>query len=144
MSISSRSNELKVTGNRTTYQPVVLSDASVFDMATHWYTLDEIADRFNVSKNTILEHHHQAFLDGKDQGMRKPRMLLDKILSDFAGEDINFARPDVPTHNLLKAIEVHARKYEGYGQKTVVEHTGNAGTYDGVESKPIIIERPAE
>lgn len=146
MTISSRdglSTALKVGGNRTTYQPLDMSDASVFDMARHWYTLDEIAATFNVSNNTVLDKHGDAFRSGKDNAMRKPRMLLDKIFEDFSDPDINFARADCPTQHLLKAIELHGKKYEGLGQKTIVEHQ-NAGAYDKVESKPEIIERPAD
>lgn len=157
MSISSRegaesftprlSTETKVVGrNNLKYQPVPMTDESVYDLARHWYTLEEIAARFNVAENTVLHHHGDAFRLGKQDGMMKPRMLLNKILSDFAGTDgdgVNFARPDVPTHNLLKAIELHAKKYEGMGSKQTVVHEGKVG-YDAVESQPLIIEKPAD
>lgn len=147
MSISSReglSTETKVTGNRTTYQPLAMSDASVHDMARHWYTLEEIAARFNVAENTVLSKHGEAFRAGKADGMQKPRMLLDNILKGFMElTPVELTRPDVPTHNLLKAIELHAKKYEGLGSKQTVVHEGRVG-YDAVESKPVIIEKPDE
>lgn len=148
MSISSReglSLTTKVAPN-SKYKPVQMTDESVYDMARHWYTVEEVAARFNVAEKTLLEHHGDAFRQGKAEGMQKPRMLLNKILSDFAGTDgdgVNFARPDVPTHNLLKAIELHAKKYEGLGAKTTVVHEGKVG-YDAVESQPLIIEKPAD
>lgn len=117
------SNTLKVSGNRTTYKPVQMTDASVCDLARHYYTLEEIADRFGVSNKTVLDLHGDAFRTGKDTAMQKPRMLLSKIFNDFSHEDLNFARPDVPVHNLLKAIELHAKKYEGMGQKQEIQHT---------------------
>lgn len=138
------STSLKVTGNRTTYEPLELSDASVYDMARHWYTMDEIAERFSVTKQTLIDKHFDAFQRGKAEGFNKPRMLLNKILTDFLGEDgepVNFARPDVPVHNLLKAIELHAKKYEGLGSKQTIVHEGKV-SYDGVETKPVIIDKP--
>jgi len=148
MSISSRpdlSTSLKVSGNRTNYKPVEMTDESVFDLARHYYTLDEIAARFGVSNHTVLEHHGDAFREGKHNAMQKPRMLLNKIFDDFMGSDgdtVNFARPDVPVHNLLKAIELHAKKYEGMGSKQTIEHKGL--NYDSVESQVEVIERPVE
>lgn len=127
----------------TKYEPLNMSDESVYNLAQHYYTAQEIADRFKVNVTTMLALHGDAFHKGKDEAFNKPRMLLAKILSDFASPDINFSRMDVPTSTLLKAIELHAKKYEGLGQKTEVHHTG-AVPYDKVESSPQIIERPEE
>lgn len=135
------STALKVTGNRTTYEPLELSDASVYDMARHWYTMEEIAERFNVSNQTIIDKHLAAFQLGKAEGMNKPRMLLNKILSDFTDEELNFANPNIPVSTLLKAIELHAKKYEGMGSKQTIVHEGKV-SYDGVETKPVIIDKP--
>jgi hypothetical protein len=140
-----RSLETKVAPN-SKYKPLQMTDESVYDMARHWYTVEEVAARFHVSEVTLLQHHGDAFRQGKAEGFQKPRMLLNKILSDFAGTDgdgVNFARPDVPVHNLLKAIELHAKKYEGLGSKQTIVHEGKM-SYDAVESKPVIIEKPAE
>lgn len=125
----------------TKYKPIEMTDDSVYDMAAMYYTVDQIAERFNVSKPTVLRLHGEAFNRGKENASSLPRMLLKKIMTDFSAPDINFARMDVPTGTLLKAIDLHARKYEGLGQKTEVHHTGNV-PYDAVESKPTIIERP--
>lgn len=137
------STERKGGGNRTTYNPLEMSDISVYEMARHWYSLSEVAEAFNVSVGTILDKHGDAFRAGKLNGMNKPRMLLNKILSDFMDNEgnINFARPDVPIHNLLKAIELHAKKYEGMGSKQTVVHESKTA-YDAVESLPVIIEKP--
>lgn len=136
------SSKLKITANYTKYRPLELTDESVFELARHWFTLEEIAHTFNVTKNTIINRHGDAFRRGKQEGMQKPRVLLDNILKGFAGlSPSELTRPDVPVHNLLKAIELHARKYEGLGSKQTIVHEGKLD-YDKVESKPVIIERP--
>lgn len=138
-----RALEIKVRPN-SKYKPLEMTDEAVFDMARHWYTTAEIADRFNVSETTLLTHHGDAFRAGKAEGFTKPRMLLDNILKGFAQlTPTELTRPDVPTHNLLKAIELHAKKYEGLGAKTTVVHEGKVG-YDAVESQPLVIEKPDE
>lgn len=126
----------------TKYRPIEMTDESVYDFATMYYTAEQIAERFGVSKTTLLALHGEAFNAGRDNCSQKPRQLLAKIFRDFSADDINFARVDVPTNTLLKAIELHAKKYEGLGQKTEVHHTGNVPGYDKVESAPQIIERP--
>ena len=125
----------------TKYKPLELSDESVYDDARHFYTLEEIADRYNVSISTVRSLHGEAFQAGKDNSSTLPRILLAKIFKDFSDPEINFSRMDVPTGTLLKAIELHGKKYEGMGMKTEVHHTGKIA-YDGVESAPEIIERP--
>lgn len=135
------SSSIKIHPN-SKYRPLQMTDESVFDMARHWYTADEIAARFSVSTQTLLAKHGDAFRNGKAEGMQKPRMLLDNILKGFSGfTPAELVRPDVPVHNLLKAIELHAKKYEGLGSKQTIVHEGNL-SYDKVESKPIILERP--
>lgn len=134
----------------TKYAPVELCDDVVYDYAQHYYTIQEIADRFNITASTLLALHGDAFHAGKDAAFTKPRMALAKIINDFlnpdpvTGEPVNFARQDVPVGTLLKAIELHAKKYEGLGSKTEVHHTGNVNGYDAVESQPQIIERPSD
>jgi hypothetical protein len=143
--ISSRDEALtiKVAPN-SKYKPLQMTDESVYDMARHWYTCEEIAQTFNVTPQTLLKLHGDAFRNGKANGMQKPRMLLDNILQGFASyTPEQLTRSDVPTHNLLKAIELHAKKYEGLGSKQTIVHEGGL-SYDKVESKPIILERPDE
>ena len=128
----------------TKYRPKEMTDSSVMDMARHYYTLAEIAEYFNVTGQTVLNLHGDAFREGKENAMRKPRMMLDRIISDFmALPEGTLARGDIPVNNLLKAIELHAKKYEGLGSKQTIVHEGNLA-YDKVESKPQIIERPEE
>lgn len=133
----------KVSGNRTTYKALELSDAAVYDMARHWYTLEEIAARFSVTVQTILAKHGSAFQEGKANGMQKPRMLLDKIFTDFAESGHNFANPNTPVANLLKAIELHAKKYEGLGkeQKVTVE---TAPSVSDIKFVPLTTENKDE
>jgi hypothetical protein len=135
--------KLFLKGN-TNYKPKRMTDASVYDLARHYYTFVEIAEYFSVSPTTLEALHGEAFREGKNNAMQKPRMLLNRILQDFADlpEGV-FARGDIPIHNLLKAIELHGKKFEGLGSKqTIVHETG--AKYDAVESLPIIIERPSE
>lgn len=119
--------EQKVHGNVTKYAPIIMNDKTVYDFARRWCTQQEIADMFSVSRQTLMDLHGAAFHAGKNVGMMKPRMLLDRIMDDFLEDDpvtgakLNFARPDVPTGTALKAIELHARKYEGLGKEQPVE-----------------------
>lgn len=135
----------KISGNRTRYQPLEMTDESVYDLARHYYTLEEIAERFNVGTKAVLDLHGDAYREGKGSAMQKPRMLLNKIFDDFSHEDINFAHPEFakPVGNLLKAIELHAKKYEGMGQKLLIEGSA-AVKYDAVQSQVQIIEKPEE
>lgn len=98
------------------YAALEMSDDSVYDLARHYYTLEEIAERFSVSTATVKMHHSDAFHKGKDQASRKPRMLLDKIFRDFEEAEVNFANADVPMQTLLAAMKLHAQKYEGLGK----------------------------
>jgi hypothetical protein len=132
----SLSTVVKVSGNRTNYTPLELNDESVYDMARHYYTLAQIAERFKVTGATILSYHGEAFNKGKDEAFNKPRMLLNKIFDDFSGE-MNFSRTDVPTGNLLKAIELHARKYEGMGNKQEVEVTHRPVAPSDIKFEPL-------
>jgi hypothetical protein len=136
-------NTLPKPTQSSTYKPLQISDEAVYDMAQHWYTAEEIADRFCISKPTLLAKWGDAFHAGKADGFGKPRMLLANILKGFSGLDPSeLCRPDVPVHNLLKAIELHAKKYEGMGTRQTVVHEGLEKKYDLVESTPLIIEKP--
>jgi hypothetical protein len=131
-------------GNQTKYKPKHMTDDSVYDLAQHYYTLEEIADYFNVSAETVNAHHGEAFREGKNKAKQLPRMMLNRIIKDFRDlPEGTLARGDIPVNNLLKAIELHAKKYEGLGSKQTIVHEGNLA-YDKVESKPLIIERPEE
>lgn len=122
MAINTRELSLtqKVAPN-SKYQPMTLCDANVHHLAQHNYTAEEIAERFNVTRKTLMEHHGDAFHAGKDEARNLPRIMLRRIINDFAAlEEGMFTRQDVPTGTLLKAIELHARKYEGLGQTQTV------------------------
>ena len=118
----STAQKVESAGSRNAkYRPLVLSDESVYNMAQHNYTIEEIAERFNITRNTLMEHHGDAFHAGKDDARNLPRIMLRRVINDFmALEDGMFVRTDVPTNTLLKAIELHARKYEGLGQTQTV------------------------
>ncbi len=132
----------KVVSPRSKYAPLEMTDAAVFDMARHWYSATEIASAFNVTPDTLLEHHGEAYRAGKANGMQKPRMLLDRVFNAFASlDEQELARGDVPVATLLQAIKLHAQKYEGLGSKQTIVHEGTA-QYDGVISAPDIIEKP--
>lgn len=118
------STEQKVGGNRTTYKPLVMSDASVYEMATHNFTVDEVADAFSVSRNTVLDLHGDAYNKGRNEAKLKPRIALRRIINAFdLLSETDLLQKDVPVERLLKALELHARKYEGLGQKQEVQHT---------------------
>ena len=147
MPISSRpelSTCTKVSGNRTNYAPEQMTDASVYEKARHYYTVEEIAESFKVSAETVLHHHGDAFRLGKEQAKMKPRLLHGHMMDQMMGLD--YTDPKIAgTQGYLaaKLIEMQWKKQEGYGQKTIVEHTGNV-KYDSVESQPLIIEKPAD
>lgn len=148
MGISSRpalSTSTKVSGNRTNYAPLAMSDESVYDMAVHWYTVEEIAERFGVTNDTVMNLHGDAFKLGKAEHSMKPRVLHGQMLDQMMGLD--YTDPKIAgTQGYLaaKLIEMQWKKQEGYGQKQIIEHRGDAKGYDKVESQPEIIERPAE
>lgn len=115
-------HQVKISmATQTEYKPKAMTDASVYDLARHYYTFEEICKYFNISGGTLEALHGEAFREGKNNAMQKPRMLLNRILDDFASlETGTFARSDIPIGNLLKAIELHARKHEGMGQQQTV------------------------
>lgn len=123
----------------TKYQPMVLSDDTVYHMAQHYYTLEEIAERFKVTRNVITELHGDAYNKGKDEAFQKPRMLLNRIFKAFDMlDDGDFARNDVPVNNLLNAIKLHAQKYEGLGStQTVITKTEDKPSATDIRFTPL-------
>jgi len=116
----------KVDALRSKYKPMELCDDSVYDLAKHNYTLEQIAERFSVSTATIKSLHGDAFHLGKDESGYKPRLLMARFWDHFDDPDLNFANPAnaKSVQNFLKAQELHARKYEGMGTKSEVTHKG--------------------
>lgn len=102
------------------YAPMVMSDASVYDLASMCYTAEQIAERFNVNRNTVLSLHGDAYQAGRESTRNLPRIALNKLLNDFMSDPAQnlAALPNAPV--LLKAIELFARKYEGLGSKQEV------------------------
>ena len=93
-------------------------------MATHNFTVDEVADAFSVSRNTVLDLHGDAYNKGRNEAKLKPRIALRRIISAFdLLTDTDLLQKDVPVERLLKALELHARKYEGLGSKQELEVT---------------------
>lgn len=128
----------KTVGKPTKYSPLVMSDASVYDMARHWYTAAEISEAFQITEKTLMAKHGDAFKLGKYHGMQKPRMLLNKILSDFSQEEINFSRQDVPTGTLLNAMKLHAQLYQGLGStQTIVTKTDEKPSVSDIKFVPL-------
>lgn len=108
----------KVSHFSLTYAPCDMSDASVFELAKHYFTLEEISEFFNTSIKTIKKLHNDAFLAGKRAALQKPRMLLAKVFDDYSDPELNFANPETSTNTLLKAIDMHHRMYvERYADK---------------------------
>jgi len=120
------------------YQPLQMTDESVYDMAQHYYTCAEIAARFKVSDATLMDRHGEAFHAGRDNAMNKPRMLLGKIFKDFAEAEVNFANPDIPMGTLLKATELHAKMYCGLGStQTVITKTDDKPSVSDIKFSPL-------
>lgn len=117
---------VKVSGNRTNYEPLELTDEAVEDLARHYYSMEEIAARFSVHMDFIREKHLEAFHRGKDNVFKKSRMMLDRVVENFktASEEdkVFFARKETPTHNLMSALELQ-EKYHGKGIKSEVVST---------------------
>lgn len=135
------SPEVKIcTANQSRYKPKEMTDESVYDLARHYYTFEEICKYFNVAPHTLEAHHGEAFREGKNNAMQKPRMLLNRILSDFAAlPEGTFTRTDIPVNNLLKAIELHAKKYEGMGQvQTVITTQETKPSVEDIKFVPLI------
>lgn len=131
-------NEQKLTRISAKYTPVVMSDAAVYDMARHWYTAEEIAARFCVKRNTVLDLHGAAYDAGKAEGMNMPRIQLARVINAFALlEDAHLCQKDVPVERLLKAIELHARKYEGLGQNQTVTHKQELPSVSDIRFAPL-------
>ena len=129
---------VKVGNSYSDYEPLEMTDESIYDMARHWYTVLEIAERFNVTEKTIMHHHGDAFKLGKHHGMQKPRMLLNKIMSDFDDQEINFSRQDVPTNTLLNAVKLHAQLYQGLGStQTIVTKTDEKPSVSEIKFVPL-------
>ena len=106
--------------HNTTYQPIRLSPAKVYELAQHHYTLEEICEAFSITKITLIkdEELHAAFKAGKEDAKSFPRFMLRKVINDFAMKE-DLADPKCPTHNLLKALELWARKHENLVDKVI-------------------------
>ena len=125
-------------GPTSKYQPLQMTDESVYDLAQHYYTCAEIAARFKVSDNTLMDRHGNAFHAGRDNAMNKPRMLLGKIFKDFAEAEVNFANPDIPMGTLLKATELHAKMYQGLGStQTIITKVDDKPSVSDIKFEPL-------
>lgn len=58
------------------YEPLIMSDRSVYDLARCGCTQEDIAALFNVTRETMLKHHQVAFDLGKLDMKRRPRLKL--------------------------------------------------------------------
>lgn len=137
---------------RSNYRPAELTDKTVYEMAQHYYTVEQIAEHFSVSAETVLKHHGDAFRAGKANAHMLPRFVMRRYFEELNQKEslleceiiplgdgkFKVITPDIA--GMKGMIELHARMYEGLGAKTEVHHTGVSG-YDAVESAPQIIER---
>jgi hypothetical protein len=94
-----------------------MSDASVYEKARHFFTVSEIAKSFNVTEDTVLAHHGEAFRLGKAEHLQKPRILLNKMMDDLANIDLSDPKSVQQGVLLAKLIEMQWKKNEGYGQQ---------------------------
>lgn len=129
--------------SRTAYEPRQMTDKSVHELAMHHYTVEEIASFFQVTAESVLKHHGDAFRRGKMFPEMKRRILYDQMVTAYLDPTINWADPENSSvaNTAAKIMELGWKRFEGMGTKTEVHHTGKIA-YDGVESAPEIIERP--
>lgn len=121
----------------TRYSPLEMSDRSVYEMAQHYYTADEIAKTFKVSLETMMKHHGDAFNAGKTEAHQKPRMLMNRMFEEFAELGPGaFTDSKVPVHNLLKLMELHAKKYEGMGKEDGLKITIEKPSASDIKFEP--------
>lgn len=57
------------------YEPLALNNESVYMLASHYLTIDEIGETFKTRPETILANYGAAFHAGKTDAVMKPRML---------------------------------------------------------------------
>lgn len=116
--------KVKISGCSKTYRAVEMTDESVYELAAHDFTQEEIAELFHTTRNTLLALHGDAFNAGKQNAKMEPRIALRRIIKAHRSvEDGQLLHKDIAVERILKAIELHARKYEGLGQKQEVTHT---------------------
>lgn len=148
MSISSRpelSTCIKVSGNRTNYAPLDMTDDSVYDLAVHWYTAEEIAETFNVSAETVLALHGDAFRMGKANHSKKPRILHGQMTDACLAQDFNDPKIAAIYGQLgTKLIEMQWRKQEGYGQKSEVAVTHSPVSPSDFKFSPLTLDNKDE
>lgn len=111
---------IKVGGNRTNYRPEEMTDVSVYEKARHFFTVEEIAQSFNVSAETVLDKHGDAFRLGKEEHLKKPRILINKMMDELSSLDYSDPKTVMQGNLLAKLIEMQWKKNERYGQTVVV------------------------
>ncbi len=87
------------------YEPVEMTDVSVYDLAKIGMTMREIASMFRVPKETVMAKHGEAFNLGKGALKSKPRLILSRLI-DKLEENMDAGPIDdaKTTGHLLAAI----------------------------------------
>lgn len=90
------------------YQSLVLSNELVYDLASKWFSEDQIAQLFDLDKEILLKEHGKAFNAGKLLGNLMPRNLLKRVFQEYADlPEGMLTKREANTGNMLKAIELH-------------------------------------
>lgn len=135
-----------VPGNRSKYRPVELSEDTVFELAGTMTQL-EIADLFMVSDVHIAEKYSNAYRAGRAAVKQKRRNQLGELIDRLA-QDMTAADPDehydhrnrfTKTDQLIFALTQWQKAYDPVPKEVIEE---DKDSFDGVESKPKILEKP--
>lgn len=133
---------------KSSYVPLHLCDKAVYQMASHFFTAREIAEAFNVDEKTVLAHHGEAFRKGKLFHQMKPRILLDKMITDImnAGAEQGFHSKE--TEHLFqratKLIEMKWKKTESNVSEVEVAKAAASVNASDFKFQPLTLENKDE
>ena len=120
--------KVDTSNGRCNYRPAEMTDKTVYTLARYYLTVEEIAEHFSVSAETVLKHHGDAFRKGKLNHMMKPRMIMDQFFEEVLARP-NLLGPEIidlgdgkkvvrnlDLHAIKGMLELHAKKYEKMGK----------------------------
>jgi len=123
-------------GNRTTYEPLHISEELVEEMASLLYTQELIAKRFKISRDTLLAKYGEAYQRGylKTYGLLKSesmRAIHDmkrwREEKDFPGtameRERSWADKDAPFDKMMRLRDRAEERFEPMMKEAVEEVT---------------------
>jgi hypothetical protein len=132
------------------YAPAQMTDDSVFTLATHFFTANEVAAHFSVDENTVLRLHGDAFRKGKANAKAKPRMVMKQFFDEVLARE-SLLGPEIikvndkevvrelDMHAVTRMTELHARLYEGLGKNTEVTVTHKEVSPEDIKFTPLTL-----